>query len=119
MRILLKILEPLYPMLQKYKEERNLNSDNSEPIADTENQVIPADQSEKTNGSEATNIEPKSDSKAINGCMDQTEVEEYRQLNILYAVLSGFLIDYSKHLFQVSIFYQLEYSSKHLDEYSA
>ena len=105
MRILLKILEPLYPMLQKYKEDLNSNSNCSEPISDSEGQVTSTDQSETKNAVESTNgrsATAESDSKGADN-MEQTDLEEYRQLNVLYEVLSSFLMDYCRHLFKVCV----------------
>ena len=102
MRILLKILEPLYPMLEKYKQEldSNLNSNCSGSVTDSEYHVTSSDQSQNVQGTESTNGKPENDSKQ-NGAVDQTDVEEYRQLTVLYEVLSGFLMDYCRYLFRV------------------
>ena len=103
MRILLKILEPLYPLLQKYKEDLNSNSNYSEPITESDSQVTDTDQSETFNGVESTNGKSESVSKGINN-MDQTDQEEYRKFNTLYEVLSNFLMDYCRILFKVCIY---------------
>lgn len=101
MRILLKILEPLYPMLEKYKQEldSNLNSNCSGSVTDSDCHVTSSDQSQSVQGTESTNEKAASDSKT-NGTVDQTDVEEYRQLTVLYEVLSGFLMDYCRYLFR-------------------
>ena len=99
-RILLKILEPLYPMLQKYKEEFNYNTDSSPSVTDSESHVTTTNQSETVNGVESTNGQMESDSKENNE-VEKTDLEEYRQLNVLYEILSSFLIDYCKYLFKV------------------
>ena len=148
MRILLKILEPLYPLLQKYNEEfadhypsftgsecHITSVDQSE--TSVESHVTPADQSQNaseghvltadqsvtdsenhmpTNQSEtkstahvtfANQSESANELKLPNGKTETDEVnksdlEEFKQLKILYDILSGFLIDYCTYLFRVS-----------------
>ena len=104
MRILLKILEPLYPMLQRYKEDLNSNSNCQEPITASEGQVTNTDQSDTGNSAKSTNgksVTDKSDSK-VETTMEQSDLEEYKQLDVLYEVLSSFLMDYCRHLCKVS-----------------
>lgn len=109
-------MEPLYPMLAKYREAEKTNL--NEPITEQNtDHVTPSDQSEtgnkNNNSNEGTNEGKESESseenhdKMDNGevkqkragnpgktALDEEEQEELCQLEVLYEVLSGFLLDY-------------------------
>ncbi|XP_045175608.2 protein saal1-like [Mercenaria mercenaria] len=95
MRILLKILEPLYPMLQRYMKAEQTNS--NEPVNEKEDShVTSSDQSdagkETDSSNNADNIKD-TEEKDKNGTRG-TESEEYKELKVLYEILSAFLLDY-------------------------
>ncbi|XP_052798652.1 protein saal1-like [Mya arenaria] len=108
MRILLKILEPVYPMLQKYREAVRSHHPDSKNHVTPSNQSntvkATADQSEtKKTPHDAGDADNKNKSaeenkEAENG-LDETEQAELKELSVLYEILSGMILDYCKIAF--------------------
>ncbi|KAL4225649.1 Protein saal1 [Mactra antiquata] len=85
-RILLKILEPLYPMLQKYK------------AAAAEKNSTDKKRGKDINVSESDQNEGKVSEDSGSQDVDE-ETMELRQLEMLYGILSAFLLEYCSFAF--------------------
>lgn len=97
-RILLKILEPLYPMLMKYRQSLKASSD--KPVNEQKSDHVTSSGQPELGGGENIKNEPK-DNKVDEGAenedkteLNEEEREELQQLEVLYEVLSGYLLDY-------------------------
>lgn len=115
MRILLKILEPVYPMLQKYKEaQTQAQSDKhvtsfdqsaatSDACTQSQGDSVSHDQT-VTNGTKDSKDGGQSDRNgAQESGLSEEEKEELYQLTVLYDVLSAIIVDYCNIVFTVSI----------------
>lgn len=120
-RILLKILEPLYPMLKKENNECSASS--NEEIIDKhqahDGTAVHQPDSEVTtvNKKEARNRDSvdknQQDLKAVE--IDEKDKFEFKQLELLFDVLSGLLIDYCSILFMEPLTSNFKSLVRHID----
>lgn len=96
MRILLKILEPLYPMIRKYRDAAKLNPNKSVDSKDIDH-ITDNDGASESEQNEGTNA--KNDKEVTE---NTEETVEFQQLEVLYEILSSFLLEYCSIAFLVS-----------------
>ncbi|XP_052228135.1 protein saal1-like isoform X2 [Dreissena polymorpha] len=117
MRILLKILEPVYPMLQKYKEaQTNMQAPSDKHVASFDQSAatyVALNQSQGdivshdktvTNGTKDSEDGGQSDRNGTQeSSLSEEEKEELYQLTVLYDVLSAIIVDYCNIVFTKSV----------------